>query len=130
MCVADARRAPAAGKEVAAEFPGLLPHARVWHRVPAMSHAHPTMRAWARDEPDGSYSCEMHGYRLRVSWAPNRPGARGSFSWEATRAGSKPVRSEEHFEEMAEAMSDAEAFARRGAADRTAELATKTAFHG
>jgi hypothetical protein len=94
-----------------------------------MSHAHPTISAWQRDEHEGHYSAELHDWLLEVRWTPNQGAQRGSFHWIAKRKGAadKPRRSEEHYEEMSSAMAEAEAFAAHEAAARTAAIAAKTA---
>lgn len=86
-----------------------------------MSHPHPTISAWQRDEHEGHYVAELHDWKLAVHWTPNSADRRGSFSWKAERDGVKPVHGHEPFEEMEAAMADAEIFARRDADDRAAE---------
>jgi len=74
----------------------------------------PTIAAWERDEHEGTYQAEMQGWTLTTFWTPNDGATRGCFYWEASREGAnKPQRSGEDFVELAHAMSDAEAFARR-----------------
>lgn len=87
-----------------------------------MSHPHPTISAWQRDEHEGHYVAELHGWTLTAAWTPNAGELRGSFHWKAERDGEKTVPSEEHYEELENAMADAEIFA-RGDADRRAALA-------
>jgi hypothetical protein len=83
---------------------------------------HPTISAWQRDPVTGAYQAELHDWKLRVSWKA-APLARGEFRWEAERAGERTRRGHEPFEEMEEAMADAEHFAATDAARRTAEIA-------
>src|SRR5688572_6860072 len=68
-----------------------------------------TVSAWQRDE-HGNYAAELHGFSLKVLWKPNTRRERGSFTWRAERDDVKHV-SEEHYEEMEEAMAEAEACA-------------------
>lgn len=72
-----------------------------------MSGPHATISAWERDEEEGSYEAEMHGWSLEVSWTPNEGDVRGYFSWTA-EAGDQKVTDEEHYEEMELAMAAAE----------------------
>jgi hypothetical protein len=81
-----------------------------------MSVRHPNISAWQRDPHEGHYSCELGGLVLTVRWKPNTPEERGSFYWESTRAGGKPQRSHDHYEELEAAMADAEEHARHRAA--------------
>jgi hypothetical protein len=83
-----------------------------------MSVRHPHIVAWLRDPHDGAYSAEFLGFTLRVRWHPNTRDARGSFRWEVSRAGEKTRRSVDHFEELEQAMADAEEFAREDTALR------------
>ena len=73
-----------------------------------MSGPHPTISAWTRDEHEGWYTAELHG-----------------FSWVAERECEPKERSHEHYEELAHAMAHAEAFAAHDAAVRTAALNAK-----
>ena len=92
------------------------------------SFRHPKLSAWERDEHEGHYEAELHGWTLRTSWSPKR-GGRGDFGWEATREGDEgetlSERSKEHFVELAEAMSDAEDVARRDEQRRAYETARR-----
>jgi hypothetical protein len=87
---------------------------------------HPTISAWRRDPVTGVYEAELHDWKLEVTWTA-RPLARGEFHWRASRPGQDPRRSEEPFEEMEEAMAEAEHFARADAARRTAAIAAAVA---
>lgn len=91
----------------------------------AMSKHHPTISAWKRDVHDGWYGAELHDWKLRVRWQP-APRGRGSFGWEAEREGDRTEVGEETFEELEEAMAEAERFARLDAARRTAAIAAVT----
>ncbi len=84
----------------------------------AMSVRHPTISAWQRDAHEGHYTTEVAGFALRVRWSPNTRDARGSFRWTAERSGEKPHPSHDHYEELEEAMADAELFARYETARR------------
>jgi len=97
------------------------------------SFRRPKLSAWERDEHEGYYQAELHGWTLRTSWSPQSPrlgGERGDFGWEATReddAGEKTLseKSKEHFVELAAAMSAAEEFARRDELRRAYETARR-----
>jgi len=93
-----------------------------------MSGPHPTISAWTRPEHDGFYAAELHDWKLRVDWSPNTDTTRGSFSWAAEREGQKPQKSHGSFEEMEDAMADAEQFARD--AQRRARAAQAAASEG
>jgi hypothetical protein len=90
---------------------------------------HPTISAWQRDPVTGAYQADLHDWKLRVTWKA-RPLARGEFRWEAERAGERTRRGDEPFEEMEEAMAEAEHFAAGDAARRTAEIASRVAESG
>jgi hypothetical protein len=81
-----------------------------------MSGPHATISAWERDEEDGAYTAEFHGWNLRVSWTPNDGEVRGYFSW-AAEAGDKTIDDEERHEEMELAMAAAEQYAADQPAD-------------
>ncbi len=81
-----------------------------------MSVRHPNISAWQRESPESGYTSELGGFALRVNWTPNTAHARGAFEWIAERPGAKPHRSHAPFEELSEAMADAEEFARDAAA--------------
>ncbi|MEQ9318344.1 MAG: hypothetical protein RIF41_04260 [Polyangiaceae bacterium] len=87
-----------------------------------MSHPHPTISAWQRDEHEGHYVAELHDWTLTVSWVPNSGDKRGYFAWAAERDGAKTAHSHEPFEEMEAAMADAEIFARTDADARAAKV--------
>ncbi len=96
-----------------------------------MSHPHPTLSAWTRDDHDGHYAAELHDWKLEVRWSPNKPntpnepGARGAFGWKAERDDNEH-KGEQRFEEMEHAMVAAEAFSAADAQRRSAQLlATK-----
>lgn len=100
------------------------------------SFRHPKLSAWERDEHEGHYQAELHGWTLRTVWSPKR-GDRGYFGWEAKReeddGESLSKHSEDHFAELAHAMSDAEDFARRDERRRaqvTARRAEESALAG
>ena len=90
-----------------------------------MSGPHTTISAWTRDEHEGWYTAELHGWKLKTLWQPNSKTERGRFSWVAEREGEPKERSHEHYEELAHAMAHAEAFAAHDAAVRTAALNAK-----
>ncbi|HHH30543.1 MAG TPA: hypothetical protein ENK57_19680 [Polyangiaceae bacterium] len=90
-------------------------------KLPPMSHPHPTISAWQRDEHEGDYVAELHDWKLTVSWTPNHGEKRGHFTWTAEREGAKTAHAHEPFEEMEAAMADAEIFARNDADARAAE---------
>jgi len=92
-----------------------------------MSTPHPTISAWERDEHDGFYEAELHDWKLRVQWTPNKADVRGSFRWEAERADDDDTKksSEGSYEEMEHAMAEAELFAAADAERRTAKIAAK-----
>jgi len=81
-----------------------------------MSGPHATISAWERDEEEGSYEAEMHGWSLEVSWTPNQSDVRGYFSWTA-EAGKEKVTDEERHEEMQLAMAAAERHAAENPVD-------------
>jgi surface antigen len=85
-----------------------------------MSHPHPTISAWERDEHEGWYRAELHDWKLTVRWTPNTSGKRGAFAWLGERPG-KTAKAHESFEEMEHAMADAEIFAQQDADTRAAE---------
>jgi hypothetical protein len=91
-----------------------------------MSKHHPTISAWQRDAHRGFYEALLHDWKLSVVWQPNAPSVRGAFRWEAEREGEKKRVSEETYEELEEAMVEAERFARLDAARRTAAIAAVT----
>jgi hypothetical protein len=75
---------------------------------------HPTISAWQRQE-DGSYAAEIHGYKLRVRWIPERPGHRRGFLWDiVSPAGARSSAPEIH-EEIEVAMAQAEEHVPSGA---------------
>lgn len=87
-----------------------------------MSIRHPTISAWQRDAHTGHFETELHGWKLRVAWHPNTRERRGYFTWEASRDDvTRP--SPDHYEELEEAMADAEIFAAADAARRSAAIA-------
>jgi hypothetical protein len=85
-----------------------------------MAHAHPTISEWERDEHEGFYQAELHGWTLKAVWNPNSPDTRGFFHWTAARDDVGERQSEERFEELALAMAAAEAFARDDETQREA----------
>jgi len=80
-------------------------------------HAHPTLRAWTREEPEGSYVAELHGAKLRVVWHPDShpphgaPGAERGFSYAIEREGAETIESGKLWEEIEVAMFEAERMA-------------------
>jgi len=74
--------------------------------------AHATVSIWQRDEHDGTYSAELNGYTLHLTWKPEAPGERRGFLWEAKQEGKESVKSSALHEEAELAMAEAEAFAR------------------
>jgi hypothetical protein len=90
-----------------------------------MSHPHPTISAWTRDEHDGRYQCEQQGWSLQVSWAPPAAHAnRGSFHWQASRDDEMHA-GHDGYAEMEDAMGDAEQFVRVREARRAAAVAAQ-----
>lgn len=70
-------------------------------------HRHPTLTAWNREE-DGSYQAEIEGWKLAVSFRPEKGEARRGFSWKAEGPDDKKLESDAVVEEMEHAMADAE----------------------
>jgi len=97
-----------------------------------MSGPHPTISAWQRDEHHGHYLATMHDWTLTVVWTPNSSKARGSFNWHAEHSDGEKQHGHHPFEEMSDAMADAEAFARKQARLRDwkiAQMAEASADH-
>ncbi|MEM6788348.1 MAG: hypothetical protein AAF928_06405 [Myxococcota bacterium] len=90
-----------------------------------MSGPHPTISAWERDEEEGHYTAEMHGWNLTVSWTPNDGVVRGFFRWSA-EVGERKTEDEERFEEMQLAMAAAEAYAATTSPEEEEEEAPKS----
>jgi len=84
-----------------------------------MSGPHATISAWERDEEEGSYTAEFHGWDLKVSWTPNQGDTRGYFSWSG-EAGKRKVDDEDRHEEMEIAMAAAEHYASEHTPDQGA----------
>jgi hypothetical protein len=87
-----------------------------------MAHRHATISAWTRDSHQGFYTTEMHGFVLRAEWRPGRQGERGGFLWVAEREGDEARGSAHAYEEIEEAMADAEHYARAEARRRTTTI--------
>jgi len=79
-------------------------------------HVHATVSLWQRDEHSGTYSAELDGYTLKLTWQSEESGKRRGFRWLAEREGKEVFKSDELHEEPELAMAQAEAFARKGAA--------------
>lgn len=79
-------------------------------------HLHATVSLWQRDEHSGTYSAELEGYTLKLTWQPEEPGKRRGFRWQAEQDGKDVFKSDELHEEAELAMAQAEAFARKAAA--------------
>ena len=69
---------------------------------------HATLSAWQRDH-DGSYSAEINGYRLAVTWQPETDKEPRGFRWEGTAPDGSRIGNRETHEEIELAMAEAEA---------------------
>jgi len=78
-------------------------------------HAHANVSIWQRDH-DGSYSAEVNGCTLKLTWQPEEPGKRRGFRWKVERDGKELAAPDELQEEAELAMARAEMFARAVAA--------------
>ena len=68
---------------------------------------HATVSAWQRDH-DGTYSAELNGYALKVSWRPESEHEPRGFLWEAVAPDGTRLSSRESHEEIEIAMAEAE----------------------
>jgi hypothetical protein len=79
-------------------------------------HAHANVSIWQRNEHEGTYSAELNGCTLHISWQPEEPGKRRGFRWKVERDGKDLAVPDDLQEEPELAMAHAEAFARSVAA--------------
>jgi hypothetical protein len=78
-------------------------------------HVHANVSIWQRDH-DGSYSAELNGCTLKLTWQPEEPGKQRGFRWKVEKDGKEVATPDELHEEAELAMASAESFARSIAA--------------
>ncbi len=89
-----------------------------------MSHPHPTINAWTRDEHTGEYRSNQAGWRLSVSWHPSGHTSRGGFRW-CAKNDYESLRGSDDCVEMETAMVGAEQAWRARDAEITDAIAAK-----
>jgi hypothetical protein len=71
---------------------------------------HATVSAWQRDH-DGTYTAEIHGFKLQVLWRPESPEEPRGFFWKAEAPDGTRIVARETHEEIEIAMAEAESVA-------------------
>lgn len=71
---------------------------------------HATVSSWQRDH-DGTYSAEINGYKLEVTWQPEGGAEPRGFRWKGEGPAGQRIGNREPQEEIEHAMAEAEAAA-------------------
>lgn len=87
-----------------------------------MSIKHATVSSWQRDH-DGTYTAEINGFKLKVTWVPEGGSDPKGFRWEGEGPEGQRIGNKETQEEIELTMAEAEAAAEHGDAPADEEAA-------